>query len=699
MGIISKLFGGQKNKDVRLVNFAASDVREWLGGDNKSLTQYEKSLDVFTCVSMRADQVSSMDIRLYRIVNSKGDVEEVLDHPLIDLVDKWNPFQTRTQGMRINQINKAITGESYILKVRNERGEVQELWNLRPDFITVIKDPIEYIAGYEYAAEDGKIIHFEARDIIPNIDINPRDGYRGISPLTPSRPIVDTERYATAFQRDFFKNSARPDFLLQTDETIDQETVDSIWSMWDKRHKGEGNSNKPGVLHSGLKFQAITLTHKEMQYFETLNFTRDAIARAFGVPKPLLTSDDVNRANHDGAMYQFLSGKIKSEDKSFVEALNENLTGEFGEEYFFDFADPTPEDREFRLKEHDTYVKAGILSINEVREEINREPVGGGEVPMIPFSVIPLGKSSMVLQSLRNPIRGKGKLYKKLALKEKATQIQKQMAAKKRLQKLVKNRPEPKEEKSVSILMGQTLRETYVKMSNRLIDARAKRFKEVLDKEAKKQQKRVLEALKENEKAFTKSKKKLLPSEVSRLFDRDKEQTIFATFALPFMTEFLKEAGQEGLETVGVARDFLITTRTQEFLEKRAKFFAETVNNTTLEKLSNTLAEGIEAGEGITDLTSRVKDTYGEFSNYRAELIARTEATAATNEGILEGYQQSNVVKGKEWVSTQDDRTRDEHLAMDGEGHDGTVPLDGVFSNGLSEPSEPNCRCRIVAVI
>jgi HK97 family phage portal protein len=701
MSILNRIFGRSdaKSKDVSLLNFSVSDVKDWLGGGNY-FKEYERSLDVFSCVSMRADHVSSMDLRLFKIINSKGDVDEQFDHPLIELVEKWNPWQTRTQGLKIAEINKALTGEAYILKVRNERGEVSELWNLRPDCITVHKDPVLFIKGYEYNKGDGNIVMFAPEDIIANVDIDPSDGIRGISPLKPAKVIVETEQYATRYQRDFFKNNARPDFLLQTDESMGKEEVEDLWEMWDKRHKGEGKSSRPGVMHSGLKFQQVSLSQSDMKYFETLNFTRDSIARAFGVPKPLLTSDDVNRANHDGAMYQFLSGKVKSEDKAFVEAFNEHLTQEFGEEFYFDFKDPTPEDREFRLKEHETYIKAGVLSINEVREELNREPFKGADEPLVPFSNMPisaLGGEKMVLRSIKNPIRGKGKLYRKLLLAEKFTALKAKRKAVENGKARAKNIViEEKEIKPTSLLMGTQLRETYVKMSNRLIDSRARSMKEPLLKEIKKQQKRVIDALKENEKSL---KTKLLPSEVARLLNRDAENTIMTAFALPFLTDFLKEAGKEGLETVGVARDFLVTSETMKYLEKRAAFFAESVNNTTLEKLSNTLAEGIEAGEGIKDLTDRVKATYGEFSDYRAELIARTEATAATNEGILEGYQQSGVVKGKEWVATQDDRTRDEHLALDGEGSDGTVPLDGVFSNGLHEPSEPNCRCRIIAVV
>ncbi len=116
------------------------------------------------------------------------------------------------------------------------------------------------------------------------------------------------------------------------------------------------------------------------------------------------------------------------------------------------------------------------------------------------------------------------------------------------------------------------------------------------------------------------------------------------------------------------------------------------MNTTTLEKLDATLAEGIAAGEGITDLSNRVESVYGDFPAYRSELIARTEATVANNEGLLEGFKQSEVATGKEWINAGDDRVREEHQDIIGVGGE-IVALNANFSNGLQYPQEPNCRC------
>ena len=83
---------------------------------------------------------------------------------------------------------------------------------------------------------------------------------------------------------------------------------------------------------------------------------------------------------------------------------------------------------------------------------------------------------------------------------------------------------------------------------------------------------------------------------------------------------------------------------------------------------------------------------------------ARTAITCAQNAGNLDSFykaQEMGIDTEKQWVCTQDDRTRESHLELDGE----HIPLDDEFSNGLQYPGDPsgdpgevyNCRCTMVA--
>ena len=683
MGFIDRIFGRQKT----LYNLQELSKIITKGDWNNEalMTQYEKSLYVFAAINKIAQKVSAIDLVLREIKNSKGDVEEYASHEILDLLYRPNPYQTRSEFWKITMINKKLTGEAFWLKVRAGRRRVVELWNLRPDVITIHTDPQSYIKSYELTKANGEKVFFEPDDIIHFKEPNPLDNFRGLSPLKAAKSRIETEQYATAFQRDFFVNNARPDALLLSPDILASEQRDELRDKWNSKHRGKGKNSKLGILEGGIEYQQIQISQKEMDYIESLNFTRDDILVAFGVPKSVITTDDVNLANANSGLKTFLSETIKPEMIVLTEVINEMLViPDFGERLFVDFEDPTPADRTQELAEF-TQGFGKWFTANEIRAKYNMEPKDGGDVLSAPSAGVAVTPIIPADKQPEKVFRGKSHLQKKLEIIE---------GMAKDVAKSVKDAGEFKEKAKESLLKSVEIREGYKSLINKKIDKRAEKFQKQVLSETEKQMNRVLKTLK-GKGVKTKSD----PFK----FDEKKENKIFTELALPFMTEAAKEAGQEALDLVGLGESFSFTEQLGKRLKERAVFFAKSVNDTTLEKLSRVLAEGIDAGEGIAELTARVKAVYEELPTYRAESIARTESTAVNNEGFLEAYTQSKVVNSNEWISTSDGRTRDSHAAVDGK----IVEVGEKFPNGLRYPGDANgdasktvnCRCVLSPVI
>lgn len=107
-------------------------------------------------------------------------------------------------------------------------------------------------------------------------------------------------------------------------------------------------------------------------------------------------------------------------------------------------------------------------------------------------------------------------------------------------------------------------------------------------------------------------------------------------------------------------------------------------------------------GEGLTTAQiDRMTNAYlKKMVAFNAETVSRTATLDALKVGNRLTWQQA-IEDGfvprervmKRWVATLDDRTRDEHAAMNGE----TVPFDSPYPNGDMYPGESdpwNCRCR-----
>lgn len=706
MGVIQKLIDKVRGKSFEVETGGFEILKRIFGSQfttTRMLEQYEKSLYVFACASKIAEKVAAVDFNLYKIINSNGDVKEMAIHPALDLLYKVNPFQTRSRFFRITVINLKLAGDAFWYKVRNNSGKVVELWNLRPDFVEIIKDPTDYIKGYRFTKSDGQTVNLAPQDVVHFSTPTPLEEYYGVSPIKSAQIRVQTEELASTYQRDFFLNNARPDAMLKFPNALHASRKEQIRDEWEDRHKGRGKNSKIAILEQGLEYQQISISQKEMDFIESMKFTRDDILVAFHTPKPIVAiTDDVNRANAETAMYIFLSETIKPLVEMMIEEINEMMIiPDFGEDLYLDFVDPTPENREQKINEYNLGVNKWLL-VNEIRQKENLPPIDGGWEIWQSLANVPTGgltksagmsreqimqkrfeyeKKTNQAEEIRKKkiFRGRKELLKRFIIVETLREQAKKIA--------VKKKTEDEGQKETKPLINKELRQEYAKMVLKQVDSRAQKLKSGMIEQSKKQKDKLVSMLQN-----TNLEKGLGKDAKEKIKDFYKgENKVVSEFVFPFIEEYVRNAGLETMLLVNPDKDFQMTEKIRKAVEKRAEKFGLQVNDTTRDKITRAVSDGLEAGEGMTAISDRISNVYNEFSTYRADLISRTESTAANNEGFLEAYKQSDVATHKEWIATIDDRTRDEHLMLDGE----IVKTNESFSNGLMYPQEPNCRCVI----
>ncbi len=177
-----------------------------------------------------------------------------------------------------------------------------------------------------------------------------------------------------------------------------------------------------------------------------------------------------------------------------------------------------------------------------------------------------------------------------------------------------------------------------------------------------------------------------------------------------FIHGVMEAVGQVELDNLGIGIDFdmdspAVISFQKKFIEK----YSKTVNKATLDSLKKTLQAGIKLGEGMPDLARRVNKIFRFAEKYRATRIARTEVIRASNFGAEEAYIQSEVVKGKEWLTAFDERTCEigcKELNGRKTGLGKPFGQQGVSANlDYTEgeipfpPLHVSCRCALVAVL
>ena len=124
-----------------------------------------------------------------------------------------------------------------------------------------------------------------------------------------------------------------------------------------------------------------------------------------------------------------------------------------------------------------------------------------------------------------------------------------------------------------------------------------------------------------------------------------------------------------------------------------------------MKKINAETLQGILQGESMDKIAKRLRNVQ-EMNRTQAIRSARTIVTGAENKGRQDSYaraEDDGIILQKEWLATNDGRTRHSHAALDG----AVVDQDKKFDNGLMYPGDPsgrpeevyNCRCTLVAKV
>ena len=110
-----------------------------------------------------------------------------------------------------------------------------------------------------------------------------------------------------------------------------------------------------------------------------------------------------------------------------------------------------------------------------------------------------------------------------------------------------------------------------------------------------------------------------------------------------------------------------------------------------------TVQNGINDNKGIDAISKDIQKDFSKFSEWRSDMIARTETTRITNEGKMLGYKESGIEGKKVWRAAIDSRTSPICQRLNGQ----AVELDDDFTDPQTNkrypapPSHSNCRSTI----
>lgn len=358
---------------------------------------------VYACVDAISKEVASIDLKLFKVLGS-GDLEEVQQSDLLDLISRANESMTMFDLLYLSQTNLELVGEApWFLQFNN--GLPENILMLRPDKLEVLP-PKEsdlklghMVGGYKYKVDDpltgqSKEVKFDPIEVVFLKYPDAIKPFRGRGTLENVMQTFKIDETSEKYNLQFFRNAAVPSSVLSTQKKLKDEARRKLERVFREKYEGYQNAHKSILLEGEVDFKMMSLTQKEMDFIETNKFNRDKILGIFRVPKAVLgISEDVNRANAEAADFTFAKRTIKPKMQMLVEMLNEFLVPFFypNGDHVLHYSDPVPENEDMKLKIAAGGVSGGWLTPNEAREMFGLEAIEGADELKQPGAFNPFG--------------------------------------------------------------------------------------------------------------------------------------------------------------------------------------------------------------------------------------------------------------------------------------------------------------------
>lgn len=336
----------------------------------------------------KADYLSSLPF-LQKQLRSFVEVEEVVSHPALDLLDRVNPLPwIHSEWLKVqSQLYQEITGKCYWLVIKNPVLNIPtEIWilpsqNTKPKSEPESRNIIDYYL-YQAGGLDEK--KYSTDQIIPFFMPNLENPYAdGMSPLAASWESNEVAGKLIAHENSFLDNEARPDVVLSPKDK-DQALYHDDAKSWAREYSKAFSRQRTGgvfVPEEAVDITPITYPPRDLARLEIHKWSKEEICNSYDIPTALLEHTNINRATLEAARQQHALNGVLPRTNRNASNLNASYIPYWDDSgrLFFAYDDPVPELREIKMQENVQFVMNGIKTPNEARAEYDMPPHPDGD--------------------------------------------------------------------------------------------------------------------------------------------------------------------------------------------------------------------------------------------------------------------------------------------------------------------------------
>lgn len=306
----------------------------------------------------------------------------------------WTPNgeQTAVSWRETRTLDALFQGNAYTYIDTDTFGRIKKLFRIEPSRVTPIRvDGDLYYVVKNGQNEDPSLL--TPSQLLHDKGLGP-DGLIGYSVISMARRTVELGISQEEFGRSFFEKGPMPGGVMEVPANLKQQDREQLRNDVQRLYGGAKNAGKVLVTGAGTKFNPLTIPNTDAQYLESRRFSVEEICRWFGVPPHKLA--DLTRATFSNIEHQaieFVIDCLMPWARRFEAEADLKLFGRVNRGRFWtkhNFAAFLRGDSLSQAESLGKQVSSAMRTPNEAREQLDLNPIEGGDELMIQGAMVSL---------------------------------------------------------------------------------------------------------------------------------------------------------------------------------------------------------------------------------------------------------------------------------------------------------------------
>lgn len=244
---------------------------------------------VYGSVGLISEQIATLPIQQWKLPARSQDPAEAKRVDPAPVIERpWAEIDQRdfiTQGTMSMLLRGNLWGRKLAM---DDHGCPDQVQLIHPDHARIRRDRDSGKLEVRYFSQP---VPWER--VTRKMALSVPEGLEGLSPIEYLRNTIGLARAQDLHSGAFFANAARPDGWIKVPDDLDDDEVKAMMAAYLEGHQGINKSFLPLILTGGAEFHPVTMSMRDAQFLEQMQFSASVISgMIYRVPPHMLGMTD-----------------------------------------------------------------------------------------------------------------------------------------------------------------------------------------------------------------------------------------------------------------------------------------------------------------------------------------------------------------------------------------------------------------------